>query len=140
METDHGKRWKILSAVFFVGFTHMYILALIRAAYCWNKKNFSLKVVKRNFCHSFYLLRLLCDLYYLLFKGNDVKNICIELGIFLIILVLLYIYLCKHSILQKITLKVYSGVIFLNPLKFLFHMEVSSFYLFIKMSVSYSWY
>lgn len=36
METDHGNRLKILSAVFFVGFTQMYIPALIRAAHGWN--------------------------------------------------------------------------------------------------------
>lgn len=74
METDHGNRLKILPAVFFVGFTQLYIPVLIRAAQCWNKNKYILiSLLKGNLVCCFYLLRFLCDVHYLLFKGNDSK-------------------------------------------------------------------
>lgn len=77
-ESQKDRSWKQIknfTSMFFVDFTQMCIPALIRWAHCGNKKRplISLKLLKRNLFHSFYLLRLLCDLYYLLCKGNDVK-------------------------------------------------------------------
>lgn len=96
MKTDHGNI-KILPAVFFVGFTQMYIPTLTGAAHCRIKKKrqtlISLKLLKRNLSIPFTCLdyHVNCIIYYL--KGmmskclHRIKCIFNNISLFLYIFV-----------------------------------------------------